>query len=230
MPIAAAAVPALIGAAGSIGSALLSKPSGTTKGALGGLSNLLQTEVAGGQKGLTAAGPMLSGSRAALGTAQNYLQSLVGGGKTAAMDAAAPEVNTILSQYDTAKKNLSQFAPRGGGTNSQLANLPFQESGAITNLLGSERSNAAQLLSSLGLGEGGLGSSLLPRDSGAGSSLLNYGLQNQEQQGQMFGQVGTSLGTLLGTLFNQGGGGSSGSDWAGFPTIGGLDTFNLGQN
>ena len=225
MPIAAA-VPAIVGAVGSVGSALLSRPSKTTQGALGGLSDLLQTEVAGGQKGLQASGPMLRQSTNATGSVGNYLQSLLSGGRTEAMQAAAPEVNTILSQYDTAKKSLSQFAPRGGGTNAQLANLPFQESGAITNLLAGERSQAAQNLTSLGLGEGSVASSLLPRDSGAGSSLLNYGLQNQAQQGAMFGQVGTSLGTLLGSIFS--GGTSSGSDWQGFPTIGGLDTFNLG--
>lgn len=224
MPVAAP----IIGAVGSIGSALLgTHKSGSEKSALSNLSDLLGVETQGAQQGLKSAQPALLASRGALGTAQNFLQSLVGGGRTSAMQAAAPEVNTILSQYDTAKKSLSQFAPRGGGTNAQLANLPFQESGAVTNLLAGERSQAAQALGSLGLGEGQLGSSLLPRDTGAGSTLLNYALQNKAQEGAMFGDVGTSLGTLFGTLFG-GGGSSSGSDWSGFPTVGGLDTFNLG--
>lgn len=213
MPIAAAAVPALIGAAGSIGGALLSShKSSSTQGALSGLGDLLKTQVQGGQAGLKAAEPLLASSGGALGTAQDYLQSLLGGGQSA-MEAAAPEINTILSQYDTAKRSLSQFAPRGGGTNATLAELPFKESGAITNLLAGERGGAARSLASLGLGEAGTASSLLPRPSGAGSSLLQYGLGEQRQQGQMFGQAGSAVGSLLGTLLPGGWSGSSTSDY-----------------
>lgn len=229
MPIAAAA-PAIIGAAGSIGSALLSRTGGTAKNAQSNLSDLLGMDVQGARAGLNAANPLLRASTGATTTAQNYLKSLLGG-KQSAMEAAAPEVNTILSQYDTAKRQLGQMAPRGGGTNATLAELPFRESGDITKLLAGERSNAAEGLARLGLGEGGLASSLLPRDTGAGSSLLNYALGHSAQQGQTLGEAGTALGTLLGTLFGGGGGGSpSGSDWGGFPPqTGGLDTFNAKQ-
>ena len=198
----AAAIPALIGAAGSIGGALLNRNQAGKQSSQ--QQAMLNQELSAGGFGLTQAGKLGRMGTGALGQTQNYLNSLLGGGQPA-MEAAAPEVNTILSQYDTAKKSLSEFAPRGGGTNARMADLPFQESGAITNLLAGERGQAAQSLASLGLGEGSLASSLLPRDSGAGSSLLNYALGNKAQQGAMWGGVGTSIGTLLGQIFKSGG-------------------------
>lgn len=212
MPIASA-VPAIIGAAGTIGGALLGgHKSSSENTALQGLSDLTNVEAQAGQQGLKWAGPELRSATGDLGAVSKFLTPLVAGNRTAAMQAAAPQVNSILSQYDTAKKSISEFSPRGGGTNSQLANMPFQESGAITNLLAGERTNASQSLANLGGTEGALASSLLPRDSGAGSSLLNYALGNKAQQGQMWGSIGTSLGTLLGGMFNNSGGGGGSTD------------------
>lgn len=214
-----AAIPAIIGAAGTIGGALLgNKKSSSENTALQGLSDLTKTEAQGAQYGLQQMPGLLRGATGDISSVQNFLAPLVAGNRQSALEAAAPEVNSILSQYDTAKKSLSEFAPRGGGTNSKMADLPFQQSGAITNLLAQERGTAAQNLAGLGVSEGALATSLLPRDSGAGSSLLNYALGNRAQQGQMWGSIGTSVGTLLGSLLNGGGGGSvvSGSDY-GFP-------------
>ena len=205
-----AAIPAIIGAAGTIGGALLgNKKSSSENTALSGLSSLVNTEVVGQQQGLKSATPLLGQSSSDLKKVSDFLTPLLTGGRQAALESAAPEVNTILSQYDTAKKSISEFSPRGGGTNSQLADLPFKESGDITNLLSREKSAAASNLASVGGTEGSLASSLLPRDTGAGSSLLNYALGNKAQQGQMFGSLGTSIGTLLGKIPGFGGSGSA---------------------
>lgn len=205
MPIGAA-VPAIIGAAGSIGGALLgSHKSSSEKTALSGLSDLTNVEARAGEYGLKQAPELLNAGRGNMDAVARFLAPLVSGNRQSSLEAAAPEVNSILSQYDTAKKSLSEFAPRGGGTNSKMADLPFQESGAITNLISGERGTAASNLAGLGVSEGGLASSLLPRDTGAGASLLNYALSNKAQQGEMWGNIGTSIGTILSKIPGLGG-------------------------
>ena len=87
--------------------------------------------------------------------------------KTSLMEQEGPASSSVVGQYSTGKNALAN-APRGGGTNATAAELPFQESGALTgllqqqlqqylNVLQPQAANAitgiGQLLSSLGLSE-----------------------------------------------------------------------------
>src|SRR4029450_11234953 len=52
-----------------------------------------------------------------------HLMRLLGGDPEAINEAIQPEVAGVLSQYDAAKRAISEFTPRGGGQASAVANL-----------------------------------------------------------------------------------------------------------
>lgn len=194
----AAIIPAVIGAAGAVGGGLLAnRKSSQEKDALAAQSDLAKTESEATKFGTASAKQLLPQAEAGLGAANRYYAPLLSGNRQAMMEAIAPEANTIISQYDTAKRAASEFAPRGGGRTATLAELPFAESGAITNLLNTVRPNAAGATADIGKTYGALASSLLTRNTGAASSLLNYSLQSRGQSFNQAEQIGGSIGTLL---------------------------------
>jgi hypothetical protein len=197
MPIAAA-IPAIIGAAGAIGGGLLAnRKSSQEKEALSAQSDLAKTESEAQKFGTSSAQQLLPQATASLGATERYYAPLLSGNRQSMLEAVAPEANTIISQYDTAKRAAAEFAPRGGGRTTTLAELPFSESGAITNLLNQVRPNAAGATADIGKTYGALASSLLSRNTGAASSLLNYSLASRGQSYGMAEQMGGSIGSLL---------------------------------
>jgi hypothetical protein len=139
-----------------------------------------------------------------LGAAEKVLQGpldffskLLSGDRQSAMEAEAPAVNSILSQYDSAKRAVSQFAPRGGGTASTLAQAPFKASDAITNLLASVRPEAAQALTQIS----GLLSSLGLDESSIGISNLQFASGEKDKQEQQRYQHGWDIAKFITSLF-----------------------------
>lgn len=107
----------------------------------------------------------------------DYFSRLAGGDRSEALSAMGPQIDPITQQFDSIKKMFSDTGVRGGGTTSTLAQLPFQETAQISDLINKGRLQAA----------------------GAGSQLqeTRAGLaQNQEQLGQ--GLLHDTTGTLLG--------------------------------
>ncbi|MBZ5513894.1 MAG: hypothetical protein LAN62_03435 [Acidobacteriia bacterium] len=211
MPIVAA-IPAIIGAGGAIAGGLLSRGGGGSKATEAGLtaeSELAKTETEAQKFGTEAAKGLLPQAEGALGKAGQYYSGLLGGDRQKMLEAVGPEVNTILSQYDTAKRAASEFTPRGGGRTAELAELPFKYSGEITSLLQGVRPKAAAGMERLGAEYGSLASSLLARDTGAGNALLNYALGLRGQNIDVGTQIGGSLGALIYQLLNKTGSASS---------------------
>jgi hypothetical protein len=123
--------------------------------------------------------------------------------RTSLAEQQGPAIASVVGQYSTGKKALAN-QPRGGGTSATAAELPFQESGAITglleqqlqqytNVLGPEAATAiggiSQMLSSLGLGELDLSSKDL-------SSLVQADLTKSAQKGNMLASLGKGIGTI----------------------------------
>lgn len=126
-------------------------------------------------------------SQNALRPSLGYYNRLLSGDRTEGMRAIAPEVGTILDQYDTARKTVAQNQGRGGGQTRLLAMLPFQKQGTIQNLLFGARRDAAEKLAGLGttLGQ---------------QATTRYGQGLQGQQGIIGTELDKQRQTLAGQL------------------------------
>ena len=150
-----------------------------------------------------------------LGAAGRFYNTILSGNKDAISNLLAPQVSTVLGQYDNAAKSVAQFAPRGGGATQTLAQLPFQKATAAGNAYQGVLPSAAAGAASVGSAEGNIGGNELATTTGLSPSLS--GFQTQQNQLQASGGAGLSksianqgagLGALLGKLLGQGGGSS----------------------
>ncbi len=155
-----------------------------------------------------------------LQAALKYWMPLLTGDRQGMMEAAAPEVNTILSQYDTAKRAVSELQPRGGARSLRMAEQPFDVAGAITNLLTRLRGEAAGGVERIGTELGALGVGTMAGGAGAAQSLLTAAMQQRGQNIGIGTTVGQGIGSLIAVLLGRsdgGGGGTLGLDMEGEP-------------
>lgn len=130
----------------------------------------------------------------------NYYSGILSGDRQQALETVAPEVNTILGQYDTAKKAVSEYAPRGGGTATTMANAPYALSGQITNLLNTVRPQAAQATTGIGQFLDTLGTTQTGQSEGLINANVLAQLAKTGQQSQYAGLLGGALGGILPSL------------------------------
>ncbi len=127
----------------------------------------------------------------------NYYSGILGGDRQSMMETVAPEVNTILGQYDTAKRAVAENAPRGGGANTTQANAPYALSGEITNLLNTVRPQAAAATTDIGKTLSALGTT----ETGQAGNLINQNAWTQlakgGQQASTAGALGKAIGSIL---------------------------------
>jgi hypothetical protein len=161
----------------------------------------------------------------ALQPSLNYYSALLSGDPTATAAAIAPTTSGIMSQYDTAYKNLTDNAPQGGQRSGNIANLQGQEAGSVGSVIQNVQPQAAQALGGLGLGLAGAGTA----EQGTGQSALAQSLasllgmrgqdigysENQQQQNNALGSI---LGALLGGSST--GGGATGTQKTGLGLLG----------
>jgi len=216
-------VPAILGAAaigtgGSIAAAELGKPNLSTQQGI--LKQVASTAIGAGSADVSA-------GSSALDTLLGQYQAEAKGGQ-AATQQAGPQINALASQYRNATKQLSEFAPRGGGTSSSLEGAPFSLAGAITNLLNTNQQTAMQ-------GEGnvastllGGGTNLLSTATGAAGTSGSLALSASAQQDQILSSLGSSLGSLLGTAIASGSSGGGNGSLANL--LSGLFASNQSQN
>ena len=165
---------------------------------------------------------LFDASKSAFGPAQSYFERLLGGSRDSQLEAISPQVGTVLSQYDTAKRAAMQFAPRGGGRNSVLAQNQFGQLGDIQRLLAGVRPSAAENLRNMGSQLGYMGLGATGQASGDIANVLSAILrkgdiaaQNARSAGSGFGQLAaTLLGAGLNRIPRGGGGGGGGMDWS----------------
>ena len=239
MPLIALA-PAIIGAAGGIGSALVSKKksgSGSTPLLPPGLDHNALLSTVNQQKDLAAlfqkqGAEFLDQGGDALEGPLKYLQSILGGDRTAIMEAMAPEVATINAQF---RAPLAQANITGRGT-SLAPDLEASRQSAISNQMFQARPAAAdkltdiaQGLMNLGAAQEGLGANVL---NTASKEILDYnaiirGIQAQQssQSAGAWGALGQSLGPILAQVI----GGIQSKDGGGPPILPGIDPIDLGR-
>ena len=145
-----------------------------------------------------------------LGMSLDYLRNILSANGQQAMAAVAPEEGRVIDQYDTARKAISSFSPRGGGTTSALAQSRLSQAGDISDLFTGARREAFGQAASLGTSLEGLslsGSQLASADLQRilDSILTEQGFDVQQHGQNMaaLGELGQGVGTLLGLFLTR---------------------------
>lgn len=138
-------------------------------------------------------------------------KQLVEGDPEALAAATQPERARVIDQYDTARRTISEFGPRGGGTNTLLGQSQFDQASELSNIIALARRNALDTSANLGTTLSGLG---LTADQLASADLntiiqailAQKGLKTQErgQSAALAGGLAEGLGTLLGLFLTKG--------------------------
>lgn len=143
----------------------------------------------------------------------DYFKQLLGGDDEALLKATQPERARVIDQYDTARKAISEFSPRGGGTNRVMGESRFDQADTLSNITAMARRDAAGKAGTLGVQMQGLGLSaqqLASADIGTiiqailGQSSLDITKSGQNKQ--LAGGLAEGLGTLLGLYLTRGNG------------------------
>lgn len=162
-----------------------------------------------------ATGDALTGMSAdALGPVLSYFKRLTSGDPSAALSATRPERTRVIDQYDTARKMISEFSPRGGGSNAALAESRFDEASDLSNITALARRDAVGQQAQLGTTLAGLGMTADQLASADLNTVLNailaekgFDVQKSGQKSQMAAGLAEGLGTLVGLYLTRGGGG-----------------------
>lgn len=151
--------------------------------------------------------------------ATKYLQDVLSSNPGAILDATKQERGRVIDQYDTARRAIANFGPRGGGTTSTLAESRFQQAEALSDVTSSARRDAVSAAGDLGTRLTALGLSADQLASADLNSVIRailaregVGIQGSAEaraQGEGQGQL---LGEILGGIFNNGGGGTDNSN------------------
>lgn len=150
---------------------------------------------------LTAKADTLGASGAdALGPVLQYFRQLAGGDPSALMAATAPDRTRVVDQYDTARRSISNFSPRGGGTNASLATSRFNEGTDLATLTSNMRTNAANKLGDVGTSLEGLSLSADQLASMDLNSVIQAILAQKAQKAQAMGGFGQALGSIAGHI------------------------------
>src|SRR3990167_8019886 len=158
----------------------------------------------------------------ALAPVLDYFKKILGNDPSAMLAATAPQRGRVIDQYDTARKAIANFAPRGGGSSEAFAQSYVSEGQDLSALTSQARSEATGQAAQLGTALQGLGLTADQLASADLNTIIQAILGKQQldltkswQNKQMAAGLAEGLGTLLGLyLTRQGGGGSGGGSGA----------------
>lgn len=156
----------------------------------------------------------------------DYWSRLLSGDRSEMTSVLAPEIGRIGEGYTQARREVGQFAPRGGGRASTLGEIPFQRARDVSTLFSTMRPLAAQSLGQLAGEAGRLGTAtgFLEAQFGgmpisAARAVISPAQQGQQNWWQRImgggvggGQIGTLLSSILGAG-KKGGGTASGTNF-----------------
>jgi hypothetical protein len=101
----------------------------------------------------------ITGATQNLNQAAAYDTGILSGNRSTILSTEAPEIGSVLAQYDGARKAAAQLQPRGGGRSQILNELPYKEAGDVNKLIESARPEAAKNLSAVAGQQAALGTS-----------------------------------------------------------------------
>lgn len=210
----ASAIPAAIGAGGSIiggiqGKGAAKRQERIQRDYLAMLKPLLDTQAETGRFALGQSKPFIRGAGQALQDLQEKFYKPLALGSRSAIDAfLSPERRAINQGYQNAVGNVARFAPRGGGRVSALVRGDLQRQGQLSDLVFGARKAGAEGLANTSTQLGGLGVGLLGAGFGAGQQATGL-LRDQmgiaagarESSSSQLAGIGESLGGFLGKVF-----------------------------
>lgn len=169
--------------------------------------NMLRTNAANLRRDATGSKRM---GQAVTTPAVNYLTDVLSSNPAAILDATRQERGRVIDQYDTARRAIANFGPRGGGSTSTLAESRFDQAESLADITSSARRDAVSAagdlgtrLTALGLTADQLASadintvirSILARE-GIGVQGQYLGLEKGAATGELIGEV-------LGRIFDK---------------------------
>ncbi len=133
-------------------------------------------------------------SQEMLTPASQYIKALISGDRQALLQATQPERRKVIDQYSAAKKSIGEFAPRGGGQSTAMANLASNQAADLSGITAGARAGA--------VGEG-LKTGLAESQQGiysqqVGNQALSGVLQGLKQEQQQKSDTGSAWGKILG--------------------------------
>jgi hypothetical protein len=138
----------------------------------------------------------------ALAVAANYFKSLTTGANDAVTQG---QRGMVIDQYDSARKAIAEFGPRGGGSTSASAQSRISQANQLADLGAAGQTAGAQGLASVGAQEAGLALSSDQLAATDLNTLISAALQGRSldvaeagQNAQRTAQMGEALGLLLG--------------------------------
>jgi len=139
-----------------------------------------------------------------------YLQKLAGGDPAAVMDATKQSRGRVIDQYDSAKRSVANFTPRGGGSAAAMGDLETSKANQLSDILSSKQDEAVGQLASVGATTAGLGLSAQQLASSDLETIIRTIMAQKgldmEKRGQNMGALagaGEGLGSLLGLLLTR---------------------------
>lgn len=143
--------------------------------------------------------------------AVNYLTDVLSSNPAAILDATRQERGRVIDQYDTARRAIANFGPRGGGSTSTLAESRFDQAESLADITSSARRDAVSAAGNLGTRLTALGLSADQLASADINSVIKAILAREGigVQGQYLGlekgeATGELIGEVLGGIFNRG--------------------------
>ena len=141
-----------------------------------------------------------------LATAANYDLGILSGDRSKILATEAPEISSLLSSYDAARKSSGELAPRGGGRSAYLNELPYKEAGDVNKLVEQARPAAAKNLTQTADAQAYLGESEQQTVANGVNSSLQFLLGKagvQLNSAQLQSQQGAGIGEALGQALPQ---------------------------
>lgn len=219
MPAALALLPAIIGAGGAIGGALL----GGKQTAQQKQADTLAQQQLDNQKQITnflttKGGGLIDSGISTLQGPLDYYNKLLSGDRTAASGAVGPALSTLKNNQFTNLNNILKFSPRGGARGSAIGASDVASNASLTNILQNLKPMAISGVTDigktvLGTGSGLFGQGAQSNAAGTNAALnfLNTSNAQAGQQNSNMAGVGSSLGTLLALILHGGSGGGGGA-------------------
>lgn len=148
-----------------------------------------------------------------------YFKKLMGDDPSAILEATGPERGRVIDQYDTARKAVSQFAPRGGGASQAIGQSYFSEANQLSDITSSARRDAFGASANLGTTLTGLGLSADQLESADLTTIINALLTKRGQNAGAWAGGAEALGTILGLVLTRGSGGGGGGGGSASPSV-----------
>jgi hypothetical protein len=148
----------------------------------------------------------ITGATQNLAQAGKYQSDILSGNRETVLGAQAPEISSLLTSYDTARKSAGQLTPRGGGRSQILNELPYQEAGQVNQVIQKARPEAAKGLTQTAEAQGYIGATEQQIAAADVSNSLQFLLGKSAQQlnwAQFDAQQSAALGQAIGQAIPQ---------------------------